>query len=351
MKILITGNMGYMGPAVVRQLRASYPDDMLIGYDLGLFSSCLTNTGHLPECQVDIQYFKDVRSFPAAILTGIDVIVHLAAISNDPIGDKYKDVTMAINYTASKNLAILAKKAGVKKFIFASSCSVYGCAENEFMTEKSPVNPLSTYAESKLLTEKALEGLADKKFTVTCLRFATGCGMSARLRLDLVLNDFAASAVALKKITVLSDGTSWRALIDVRDFARAIDWAITRSPANGGEYLIVNAGFAQGNYQIRELAEAVGQIIPDSTVSINKEAPADKRSYKVNFTLFKLLAPGFQPQHDLFSTVRELVSGLKAMGFNDENFRDSNLIRFKALEQMREKKLLDQQLQWAFSKH
>ena len=349
MKILITGNMGYIGPVVIQQLRAAYPGAVLIGYDLGLFGRNLTNTEILPECRVDLQYFNDIRSFPASILPEIDVIVHLAAISNDSIGNNYQDVTMDVNYRASTNLAVLAKKAGVKTFVFASSCSVYGAAAYKLTSEESPVNPLTAYAESKVLTEKALETLADQNFKVTCLRFATGCGMSERLRLGLILNNFAAEALALKKISVSGDGNPWRALINVKDMALAVDWAISRDISAGGEYLVVNIGHDGGNYQIKELAEAVAEILPDCEVSINKDTPADKRSYKVNFALFQSLAPNFQPQYDLHSSVRELVEGLKAMGFNDQNFGDSNLVRLKVLENLRGKNLITERLTWAIS--
>ena len=221
MKILITGNMGYVGPILVRRLRDSYPDADLIGLDMGYFGNCLSSTGILPECRVNRQHFADVRNFPAALLSGVDAVVYLAALSNDPLGHAFEEATLDINYRSCVRAAKMAKEAGVKSFVFASSCSVYGSAEDGARTEASPVNPLTAYAKSKVWTERDLAPLADGRFKVTCLRFATACGMSDRLRLDLVLNDFVAGAVASKKISILSDGTPWRPLIHVKDMARA----------------------------------------------------------------------------------------------------------------------------------
>ncbi len=347
MKVLITGNMGYIGPCVVRQLRNSFPDSLIIGYDMGYFANQLTGAPYLPECNVDIQYFADVRSFPDNLLSGIDAVVHLAAISNDPMGNRFENVTMDINYRASIDIAKKAKKAGVKAFVFASSCSMYGFADNTPRTEGSELNPLTAYAKSKVYTEKDLEGLADNSFKVTSLRFATACGMSERLRLDLVLNDFVASSVVSKKITILSDGTPWRPLIHVRDMARAIEWAIIRE-IDAGQYLAVNIGSNIWNYQVKDLALAVAEVIPDIEISINKDAQPDKRSYKVNFDLFKSLAPDYQPEYDLIKTIVELKNGLEAINFKEKDFRNSNFMRLKVLDSLKSRGLLDDNLSWTF---
>jgi nucleoside-diphosphate-sugar epimerase len=346
MKILITGNMGYVGPVVVRRLRQSYPQAILVGLDTGYFAHCLTNADLLPECRVDIQYFADVRRLPLAVLDGVDTIVHLAAISNDPIGNLFEEVTLDINYRASVKLANEAKQRGVKAFIFAASCSMYGFADDSPRKETSPLNPLTAYAKSKVYTEQELQKLADETFTVTSLRFSTACGMSERLRLDLVVNDFVACAISSKNITILSDGTPWRPLIHLKDMARAIDWAIQRDRAAGGDFLAVNVGSSAWNYQVKDLAEAVAKVIPNVTISINKNAQPDKRSYKVDFGLFEQLAPDFQPQVDLITAIRELKDGLEAMGFRDDNFRNSNYMRLKVLTLLREKGLLNHNLEW-----
>jgi nucleoside-diphosphate-sugar epimerase len=341
MKILITGNMGYIGPCVVKRLSASYPDVTLIGLDMGYFANCLTNAEILPECGVDVQYFADVREFREDLLSGVDAVVHLAAISNDPMGNTFEEVTHDINYRSSIELA------RVRRFVFASSCSMYGSADDAPRAETSPLNPLTAYAKSKVFTERDLKETADQKFVVTSLRFATACGMSDRLRLDLVLNDFVAGAVVSKNITILSDGTPWRPLINVNDMARAIDWAIKRESTHGGEFLAVNTGSNEWNYQVKDLAEAVAKVIPDVDISINKNAQPDKRSYKVSFDLFKKLAPDYQPHVDLITTIKELKSGLEAMGFHDKDFRNSRYMRLKVLTHLRNKGLLTEKLQWA----
>lgn len=350
MKILITGNMGYIGPSVVRQLRSSHPDATIVGLDMGYFASCLTNTEFLPECQVDMQYFADIRRISGELLRDIDAIVHLSAISNDPMGNTFEEVTDDINYVASVDLAKKAKQAGVRSFVYASSCSMYGAASDGPRTEKSDLNPLTAYARSKVRTEKDLEQIADGNFIATSLRFSTACGMSERLRLDLVLNDFVAGAVASKKITILSDGTPWRPLINIKDMARAIDWAVDRGHSNGGEFLAVNVGSNEWNYQVKDLADAVAKVIPDVAVSINKDAQPDKRSYRVNFDLFRQLAPDHQPQVDLLTTIRELKEGLDGMGFSDGNFRNSRFMRLKVLTHLRNRNLLNDRLEWTISR-
>ena len=349
MNILITGNMGYIGPSVVKRLKSSMPESKIIGLDMGYFANCLTNAEILPECRVDVQYFADIRNINVKFLkeNEIDAIVHLAAISNDPMGKRFEKVTYDINYHASIRLAEYAKKAGVKTFVYASSCSMYGAADDRPRTEESPLNPLTAYAKSKINTERYLQELADKNFKITSLRFSTACGMSERLRLDLVLNDFVACAVSCKKITVLSDGTPWRPLINIKDMARAIDWAIVRDIYDGGKFLAVNIGSSEWNYQVKDLAEAVASVIPDVEISINKNAPPDKRSYRVSFDLFSKLAPDYQPQVDLISSVKELKDGLEAMHFNDPDFRNSRYMRLKVLTELCERGLLNEDLQWS----
>jgi nucleoside-diphosphate-sugar epimerase len=346
MKILVTGNMGYIGPCVIQQLRASYPDSILVGFDIGYFGNCVTGAEILPECKVDQQFFADMRLFPAEILKGVDAIVHLAGISNDPIGNKFEEVTFDINHRASVNLAQRAKEAGVKSFVFASSCSMYGAAEDSARREDSTLNPLTAYAKSKAFTERDVQPLASEGFKVTCLRFSTACGWSDRLRLDLVLNDFVAGAVASKKITILSDGTPWRPLINVKDMARAIDWAVAREADCGGKFLAVNIGSDEWNYQVKDLAEAVARVIPGVEVSINKDAQPDKRSYRVNFELFRKLAPAHQPQVNLIDSIKELKAGLESLGFSDGEFRNSLYMRLKVLTELQEKGLLNEKLQW-----
>lgn len=346
MKILVTGNMGYVGPLVLRRLRESHPGATLIGYDMGYFAHCLTGAPRFPESRADVQYFGDIRQVPDEILRGVDGVVHLCAISNDPMGALYEDVTMRINHQASVDLAQKAKRAGVKKFVFASSCSVYGFAEGGPRREEDELNPLTAYAKSKVATERDLASLASESFTATCLRFSTACGMSDRVRLDLVLNDFVAGALASKRINILSDGTPWRPLIHVKDMARAIDWALQRHHRDGGTCLTLNVGSDSWNYQVKDLATAVAQVITGVEVSINKDAQPDKRSYRVNFDKFTKLAQGFLPAVDLPSAVVDLRDGLTAMKFQDPQFRTGEFMRLVTLKRLRETGHLTDNLEW-----
>jgi len=297
LKILITGNLGYVGPGVIQRLRESFSDAILVGLDMGYFANCLTTSGIVSRSQVDIQYFGDVRKPPTEALCGVYAVVYLAAISNDPMGRRYEQVTYDVNYRASVRMAKMAKEAGASVFVFPSSCSVYGFSDGKAQAEDSGIDPLTAYAKSKVMAERELEPLADGSFTVTCLRFATACGMSERLRLDLVLNDFIASGMASRAIDVLSDGTPWRPLIHVKDMARAVDWAINRDTKAGGEFVTVNVGCHEWNYQVKDLAEAVASYVPGVGVSINRDAQPDKRSYRVCFKRFKELAN--TPRHQL----------------------------------------------------
>jgi len=336
--------MGYVGPNVIRALRHAFPAARLSGFDIGYFAHCLTGGPRLPETQVDIQHFGDIRTLPTPLLADVDAIVNLAAISNDPMGNAYEQVTMDINCNAAVELAKNAKQSGVQHFVFASSCSVYGQADTGARKESDPLNPLTAYARSKISTEERVAGLATSDFQVTCLRFPTACGMSDRLRLDLVLNDFVAAAVTSGDIEILSDGTPWRPLIDTKDMARAIEWAIGRT--EGGDFLSINAGADDSNQQIVELAKKVQAIVPGTKVSVNENAAPDKRSYQVDFALYKKLAPNHQPQCTLDQSIQELHTGLTAMKFDVADFRDSPHVRLHVLGAHRESGRLNETLNW-----
>lgn len=344
MKILITGNLGYVGPGVVKEFRKYHPGVQLIGFDIGYFAKYLTTNAISPDSYLSVQHYGDVRAFPEYLLHGVDAVVSLAAISNDPIGNQFEIPTLDINYKANLEIAKMAKRNGVRKFIFASSCSVYGSAEDAPRTEDSTLDPLTAYAKSKVYSEEALEKLASDDFQVTCLRFATACGISERLRLDLVLNDFVAGAVTSGKITILSDGSPWRPLINVLDMARAIRWAYERDNGQGGNFVTVNTGSNSWNYQIRDLALETQKLLPEVDVSINQDAEPDKRSYRVNFDLFEQLAPDHQPQRDLQATVEGLIRGLTAIQFADADYHRSDLIRLNVIRKLLSRAEMDQQL-------
>ena len=338
--------MGYVGPAVVRQLRSSYPDAELVGLDIGFFAHCLTDARVLPEAHLHKQIFSDVRNATAKTLKNVSAVVHLAGVSNDPIGNTFEQVTEDINCQASIHLAQLAKSMGARRFVFASSCSIYGYVKGGSRKEEDELNPLTAYAQSKIGAEKGIAYLADEDFVVTCLRFATACGMSERLRLDLVLNDFVASAIVSNTIKILSDGSPWRPLIHIQDMARAIEWGIRRDSGDGGAFLAVNAGSDKWNFQIIDLAESVARVMPGVQISINKDAPPDKRSYKVDFAKFRDLAPNYQPQVGLENAVRGLKDGLEAMKFNNPDFRNSDFMRLKVLTGFRERNQINENLEW-----
>ncbi|HEY9115345.1 MAG TPA: SDR family oxidoreductase, partial [Bacteroidales bacterium] len=284
------------------------------------------------------------RDFPEKLLEGVDTVVYLAAISNDPIGNKFEKPTLDINFYAAIDIAKKAKIQGVKKYIYASSCSVYGAAEDKPRTEESDVNPLTAYAKSKIYAEDGLALLAGKNFQVTCHRFATACGMSERLRLDLVLNDFVAGAITSGVIGILSDGTPWRPLINVLDMARAIRWSHERKNANGGNYLVINTGSNNWNFTVKELAEKVQHFLPETKISINKNAAPDKRSYRVDFSLFEKLAPNHQPLFNLENSVKGLIDGYLAIRFKDKDFRNSNFMRLNIINELLEGNFIDSDL-------
>ena len=345
MKVLIIGNEGYIGPHIVDRIKNNNIQSHIAGFDIGYFAHTITANA-FPERKIDIQYRGDVRKFPEDLLKGFDAVVYLAAISNDPMGKEFEKITFDVNYHSAIAIAKFAKKAGVHRFIYASSCSVYGSADEKPRTENSKLDPLTAYAKSKVLTEEALKPIASNNFIITCLRFATACGFSPRLRLDLVLNDFVASDISVKNIEILSDGTPWRPLIHVQDMAKAIDWGIVRGNDNANNFLVVNTGSNYWNYQIKDLALAVKEQFKNINLSINEDAEPDKRSYQVDFSLFNKLAPNYVPTFDLKTTVKDLRIGLENFGFDDSKFRQSNLIRLNVLREHLIYKRLNENLEW-----
>lgn len=335
--------MGYVGPVVVRHLRETFPAATLIGLDTGYFAHCLTGAAVLPEQRLDVQHFMDLRDVPGALLDDVDAVVHLAAVSNDPMGTAFEEVTAEVNHRAAVRLADLARRGGVRRFVFASSCSVYGVAAGGPRPETAPLNPLTAYARSKMDTERLLEGLASEDFTVTCLRFPTACGMSDRLRLDLVLNDFVAAALVTGRISMLSDGSPWRPLIDVRDMARAMEWSLVRG---GDAFVAVNVGRNECNHQVRDLARLVQAELPGVDVAVNEQAAPDQRSYQVDFSRYAALAPEHLPRFDVRDSVRSLIDGLRGMSFECRDFRESSFMRLAVLNDLRQRGLLDACLRW-----
>ena len=345
MRIFVAGNLGYVGPVLCAHLRKVFPACELHGFDNGYFATCLADGSAFPERFLDVQHVGDIRDLDAGLLDGVDAVVQLAAVSNDPMGKQFEAATLSINRDASVRLAKLAAEAGVRSFVFASSCSVYGIADSRPRTEVDEVGPETAYARSKIETENALREL-DSQMVVTVLRFATACGASPRLRLDLVLNDFVAGALLDGKVTVLSDGSPWRPLIDVADMAKAIEWAIMREASQGGQFLVVNTGSNEHNYQVRDIAKAVAAALPDIQVSINSEAPIDSRSYQVDFSLYERLAPKHHATIGLNESISDLVSTIQQAGLLEERQRASDLIRLKVLQQHIDANRLTPALEW-----
>lgn len=341
MNILIIGHAGYVGPVLVDQLLKN-KDYNLKGIDTEYFKKkdLFKNKKYKNLKNV----FKDVRKISQIDLKTIDAIVYLAAISNDPMGNKFQKITFEINYKSALKIANLAKKNGVRKFIFASSCSMYGVTSSLPKTEKSKLNPLTAYAKSKVLAEKKLRELSTSKFNVICLRFATACGYSKNIRLDLVLNDFVASAMVNKEVVVLSDGSPWRPMIHVQDMARAINWGLELQMKDS--FLTINAGSNSMNYQIKDIAKKVGKLIKGVNVSINSRALPDKRSYKVNFSKFEKMNKKFKPIYNLEKSIVDLKNHYKKNKFKIKDFRNSQYIRLKVLEKLISKKSLNNNLYW-----
>lgn len=346
MKVFITGNMGYVGTVLTDFITRIDSSIEIIGFDSGFFGHSLTGAEFIPEQKTSIQYFGDIRDIQKSMLDGVDAVVHLAGVSNDPIGNEFEKVTEDINQHASVKLAKMSSNMGVKNFVFASSCSMYGQSDDGARKETDQTTPLTAYARSKIGTEKDLENTNLGKMTFTSLRFATACGWSTRLRLDLVLNDFVACAITSGEITVLSDGSPWRPLIDVEDMSRAIVWAMRREKDNGEQFLAVNAGSNNSNYQVKQIAAAVANLVPNTKILINKDALPDKRSYSVNFNLYENLAPNYQPIISLDQSIVRLLDGFKKMKFSDKDFRNSPYMRLNTLRKHIELNRLGKDLRW-----
>ena len=344
-RILIIGNLGYVGSALTSHLRKMYPHSYLIGFDSGYFLGCIFSPLDISDQLLNKQIYGDVREFDFDCLQGIDHVIYLAAISNDPMGNVYADETHHINALAAVNIAKEAKLRGVKSFTFASSCSIYGLGGEQIRTEESELQPLTAYARSKVEAESLLKPVASNEFMVTCLRFATACGTSPRLRLDLVLNDFVINALVNKNIEILSDGTSWRPLISVEDMCDALDWASTRLKENGGNFLAVNTGFDEWNFQIKDLAFLVRDVIPGTEVTINAKAPVDKRSYRVSFSSYRELSGKVAPKSEIKQTIKKIINTVNEVRYSDKNFRESIYIRLNYLKRMLESNRLSNNLE------
>ena len=344
MKITIIGNLGYIGPVLVSHLKKYLENTELRGIDTGLFQYCFLPHLQNPQYECNEQIFKDARHLSADDLRGSDFVIYLAAVSNDPMGINFSKPTFEINQDAAIRAALLSDEVGAEKFIFASSCSVYGSKGVGAKSEESELNPLTAYAASKTNTEEKLRQLNLSKTKVVCLRFATACGQSPRVRLDLVLNDFVASALTTGKIEVLSDGSPWRPLIDVEDMSNFIRLAMLDKSLP--YHIVLNAGYNVANYQIKELAIAVSEMT-NTDLSINENSAPDKRSYKVNFSRIERRYDVTQPVKKLEDSINDLMKLYSETNLINKDFRNSNWIRLNHLNYLKERGLITESLKWS----
>jgi nucleoside-diphosphate-sugar epimerase len=325
MKVFATGHRGYIGAHLVDVLKRE--GHTVIGCDINLFEGCNWE----PLIAPDRELIKDVRRIDARDLDGCDCVMHLAAISNDPMGEMNARLTYDVNRDASIRLAGIAKQAGVPRYLFSGSCSVYGQGEKLDLDENDPLNPLTAYARSKIETEQNVSPLADESFTPVYLRNATAYGHSPMLRIDLVVNNLLASALSYGEIRIQSDGSPWRPLIHCRDIARAFA-AFGRAPKEAIHDQAINVGGNKENYQVRDVGDQVQRLIPSAKVVYTGEVGADPRNYRVYFDKLSRHLPDFRLQYNLVSGMEELHRKMVEHGFSKKDFEGDQFVRLRTLK-------------------
>ncbi|MGH7452369.1 MAG: NAD-dependent epimerase/dehydratase family protein [bacterium] len=339
MRILLTGHKGYIGTVMAPLLQAEGHE--VIGLDSDLFAQCTfgDEIPNIPEIK------KDIRDVATSDLGGFEAVIHLAGLSNDPLGDLNPELTYQINYKASVRLAVLAKEVGVKRFIFSSSCSNYGAGGENFLTEESPFNPVTSYGASKVLVELAVSKLANDDFSPTFLRNATAYGVSPRLRFDLVLNNLVAWAFTTGRVHIKSDGMPWRPIVHIEDISRAFI-AVLHAPRKLVHNQAFNVGGTEENYRIRELAEIVEWTVPGCQIEYAKDAGPDKRCYRVDCSKIMRILPDFKPQWNAQRGVEELYATYQKTGLALEEFEGPRYKRIAHLQQLLSSGRLDKTLRW-----
>ena len=339
MRILVTGHNGYIGTVLVPILQAAGYD--VVGLDSELYAQCTFGDG-LPPIPA---LHKDIRDIQAADLEGCDAVVHLAGLSNDPLGDLDPQRTYDINHLASVRLARLAKAVGISRFVFSSSCSTYGAAGDALLNEAAAFHPVTPYGESKVRVERDVAQLADAHFSPTFLRNATAYGVSPRLRFDLVLNNLVAWACTTGQVYLKSDGTPWRPIVHIEDIARAF-LAVLRAPRQVVHNQAFNVGRTEENYRIRELAAIVQATVPGSRVEFADGAGPDTRCYRVDCSKLGRTFPEFQPQWDARRGAQQLYAAYQQVGLTLEDFEGPRYKRVEHIKYQLSTGRLDTTLRW-----
>jgi nucleoside-diphosphate-sugar epimerase len=339
MKILVTGSQGYIGTILVQMLHKQGYE--VVGLDSDLYRRC-TFTGSLPEIPV---IKRDVRDVEKDDLAGFDGILHLAGLSNDPLGDYRPQLTEEINEKASIRLARLAKSVGIKRFIFASSCSNYGAGGSDFLTEEAPFNPVTPYGISKVKVEAALTTLADENFSPTYLRASTAYGVSPRIRFDLVANNLTAWAFTTGRVYLKSDGTPWRPIVHIEDISRAYIAAL-EAPRESVHNQAFNVGTTTENYQIREIADMVKEVVPGCRIDYAPDAGPDKRCYRVDCNRIARVLHNFKPQWTARRGIEQLYGEYKRIGLTLEEFEGPKFMRIAHVKSLIKEGVLDETLRW-----
>jgi len=340
MHVLLTGHQGYIGTVLAPMLRAAGHD--VTGLDIGLFADCVLGPARDDVRELPI----DVRDITPAQLNGFDAVLHLAAICNDTVGDLDSTLTYDINYRATVRLAKAAKAAGVSRFLFSSSCSVYGSGRDDaLLTESAGLAPITPYGESKIRSERVLLALADDDFSPVMLRNATAYGYSPRLRGDLVVNDLAAHALLAGQVRLLSDGSAWRPLAHVEDIAGAFV-ALLEAPRERVHARMYNVGATAENYRIRTVAEIVAEVVPGSRVTFAGGRVTDQRNYRVSCDRLAADVPGFQPKWTVRRGVEQLVEAYRNHGLTLDAFAGERHQRVRRIQALWAAGHLDRRLRW-----